>query len=135
GRTGGKIELRETRTANAGGAALAAHGDEHGLRASGGDTRGSGIQEARHAADRDSCAGAGIGIEEINALRAEIGDDELRSIRREGKAAHCRVRRRTARRIDSGGMKLRGCQIKDVDVVRVAEVQPLALPVVENKFV
>jgi len=105
------------------------------LRAGGGDTRGSGIQEARQAADRDDRAGAGVEIEEINALRAKIGDDELRSIRREGEASERGVRRRTAGRVDSSGVKLRGCQIEDVDVVRVAELQPLALLVVESKFV
>src|SRR5260370_41983735 len=82
GRTDGKIELREAGAARAGGAAFAAHGDENRLRAGGGNSGGAGIQEARHAADRDSCAGASVGAEKINVLRAEIGDDYLPALRR-----------------------------------------------------
>src|SRR5258708_6847131 len=80
GRNGREIELREAGAARGGGAAFATHGDEDGLGARGGDTRGAGIQETSYTADRDGCARTSVWIEQINRLRAEIGCDELRGV-------------------------------------------------------
>jgi len=80
-RRGGEIELREAGAAGDGGAAFAAHGDENSLCAGGGDAGGTGIEKASHSADGNGGTGGGVGIEEIDTLRAEIGDDELRSVR------------------------------------------------------
>src|SRR5260370_37953806 len=66
---------------------------------------------------------------------ASMSADSLRGVGRECEAAERGVRRRAAWQGDSRGVGLRGGQIEDVDVVGGAEVQPLALLVVKNKFV
>lgn len=105
------------------------------MRAGGGNAGGSGIEESSYAADRNGCAGVGVGVEEINALRPEIGDYQLRGVRGQGETAERGIWRRAAWRCQRGGVKLGGGQIENVDVVGGGEVKPLAFLVIKNKFV
>lgn len=55
--------------------------DKNSLRAGSSDTGRPGIQKARDAANFNRCAviGGAIGVDEIDVLRAEVGDEQLRT--------------------------------------------------------
>src|SRR5207245_1564187 len=97
-----QIQLAETSGACAGRSAFAAETDEDRLRAGGGDPRWAGVREAGDAADGNCSAGPLDRIEEINILCAEISDDELRAVGRQGQTAQTGVGRRSAGRLDGG---------------------------------
>src|SRR5260370_30054003 len=135
GRACGEIELREARGARGAGAAFAAQTYEDGLRAGGSDACGAGIQETGDSAHEHFGGGGGIGIDQVDALRAEISDDQLSSIGSEGESAQSSIGRWAGGRGEGSGVELHGGEIEDVDVVGGGKIEPLALLVVEHEFV
>src|SRR5260370_41837320 len=114
GRACGEIELREARGARGAGAAFAAQTYEDGLRAGGSDACGAGIQETGDSAHEHFGGGGCIGIDQVDALRAEIGNDELCSVWGEREATQGGVGRRTAGRAEGGGVELSGGGVEDI---------------------
>lgn len=68
-------------------------------------------------------------------MRGEIGDNELGTVGSESQATEFGRGRRTAGRFDSSPVKSSGDKIENVDMINVAEIEPLARLIVNNEFV
>src|SRR5271154_351434 len=133
GRIGGQIQLPETGRAAIRSATFPAEPDKDSLCARGGHARRTGIQETGHATYGDSGTYAGIRIDQIYILRAEIGDNELGPIRCERHSPDARIWQWPSRRLEPAAAKQSRNRVKYSDMIGIAHVQQLALLVVLQK--
>ena len=117
-RTGFEIHLCEAGGARARRAALTAETNENRLRAGSSDARGAGVGEAGNSTDGNGNASSLHRIEHINILRAEIGDNELRTIGRQGQSAQSGAWQRAARRECIGLESTKAFASPDADALR-----------------
>ena len=118
----------------AGTAAFTAEANEDGLCAGGGNAGGTRVGEARDATDGNSRTSACDRVEEINILRAEISDDELRTVGRKSETAKAGIGRWAARRLNRRKEEIL-LQVENVDVIDVGEIDALAGLIVNQEFV
>src|SRR5207248_323593 len=121
---GAHIHLRETRAATGLCTAFGAHSDEDSLRAGGCNARRAGVDVARNSADERCAARRCIRVNKVDALRAKIGDDQVRIIWRQRESAKAGVGRRTSGRLN-WREELAGSEIENVHMIDAAEIDAL----------
>ena len=131
-RAHGEIHLSQTCGTRAGGAAFATETDENGLGAGGGDARRTRVRKAGNAAGGHGCAGPQYRIEQIDILRAEIGDDELRIVGSQGQAAQTDIRSRAAGRLKRSEKSIL-LKTENIEVIDVSYVDTLAALIVKQE--
>jgi hypothetical protein len=137
GRNGREIHLPKAEIADAGSGPFTTQANENGLRTGSGDAGRAGIQKAGHTADRDlgAIVRSPIRINEVHALCAKIGDDELRTVRCEREAPECGIGGWPIGWRPDGSPENLGGEIEGIDVIGGGYIELLALLIVEDEFV
>ena len=136
-RAGHQVHLTEAAVAATAGITFAGQANKDRLCAGGGDTRGAGIQIPGDTTDGDfgTIIRSAIWIDEVDALRAKVGDNKLRTVGSEREATKRGVGRWAIRRGLNRAAKNLGSGVEYVHVIGGGEKDLMPRGIVENEFV